>query len=416
MKIILEKKKLLLTDKLLIVMIILLQSSYLYTSDTLFGIRIVLPLIILVLSIITYKNKLDNRVFLIWSILFIAFCLSTLIYTVNENVTMSNLNIIIRTFFIAFVITQCIRNINTLDLALKSLMYGGVIYCSIVLILQGPNNLIASGLDISYTNGTIMQYTYVSIPTLLLIIWYMFYEKRKKIYFILCPYMFFLNFISGRRKSILVPILFFIMVITLKNWKGKSSLKKLVFPLIAIVTSIFIIWLSINNDFLYQIYGNRLEYLVNSFINPGAAVDNSLKTREYLMETGITYFKKNIFFGTGLGNFNTINRTDYYAHNNYLELLCTIGLFGGIAFYGIYIFLYKEIFKNLFGKYEVLFFSVYTIFLIMDYSTVTYSRFFYITFLALGICYIEIRKKYYIKNTEKGIYDETKTESKLRTH
>ena len=89
-------------------------------------------------------------------------------------------------------------------------------------------------------------------------------------------------------------------------------------------------------------------------------------------------FKKNIFFGCGLGNYTVLFKTfrpelvlnTLYAHNIILELLAEIGIFGILSFIALVGSFYIKIINKIAEKKDVsfyipVFFSV-TTFLIMN--------------------------------------------------
>lgn len=110
---------------------------------------------------------------------------------------------------------------------------------------------------------------------------------------------------------------------------------------------------------------------------------NSISDRIIWWKTAYLMFKKNIFFGCGLGNYTVLFKTfrpelvlnTLYAHNIILELLAEIGIFGILSFIALVGSFYIKIINKIAEKKDVsfyipVFFSV-TTFLIMnlfDYS------------------------------------------------
>lgn len=91
----------------------------------------------------------------------------------------------------------------------------------------------------------------------------------------------------------------------------------------------------------------------SSSINIAKIVDYSAWERTQFIIYGIKIWLDNIFFGVGLDNFRAVIRQYWpisnplYSHNNYIELLSTIGTFGMLAYYSIYYLVINKLIKLL---------------------------------------------------------------------
>ena len=65
--------------------------------------------------------------------------------------------------------------------------------------------------------------------------------------------------------------------------------------------------------------------------------DSSYETRAQMIQQGIDLWLKSPIFGNGLDSFRSLSGQDTYSHNNYVELLCGLGLVGTLLFYAIYV-------------------------------------------------------------------------------
>jgi hypothetical protein len=115
---------------------------------------------------------------------------------------------------------------------------------------------------------------------------------------------------------------------------------------IFIIVGFFIIVMKI--DFFYNILGMRLEKMVYAFLDIGG--DSSTIDRLYLIQEGTRLFSANPILGYGLDNFRYLSVMGKYAHNNYIELACDLGLIGAAIYYSFIVFLIikaaKKVFRN----------------------------------------------------------------------
>lgn len=64
--------------------------------------------------------------------------------------------------------------------------------------------------------------------------------------------------------------------------------------------------------------------------------DSSFELRADMIQQGIRLWAQAPIFGNGLAAFQALSGQDTYAHNNYVELLCNLGVVGALLYYSIY--------------------------------------------------------------------------------
>lgn len=117
--------------------------------------------------------------------------------------------------------------------------------------------------------------------------------------------------------------------------------------------------------------------------------------RIYFIELALSYFMDRPLFGHGLNNFSIYAGT--YSHNNYVEILFSVGLVGFLLYYSIFFFILQKIF-NMKDKYlQIILTFVMLNMLLVDMATVTYYDKFYIFTLLFISIYAE-------KNSKKGYF------------
>jgi O-antigen ligase len=127
-------------------------------------------------------------------------------------------------------------------------------------------------------------------------------------------------------------------------------------------------------------------------------IDYSAYERRQLLKYGIEIWKDHPIFGIGLDNFRVIIKhynpigNRLYSHNNYIEILTTIGTLGAIVYYAVYISIFAKLFKlqKLFniGSNELkmiqLFITILGCIMVIELVTVTYySKFIWILLLII---------------------------------
>lgn len=132
----------------------------------------------------------------------------------------------------------------------------------------------------------------------------------------------------------------------------------------------------------------------------GLDVDMSLNERNFYMESAIELFKENPILGYGGNNFMSYMRNvEYshvaYSHNNYTELLATLGVVGFTIYYSFWGYIIVKLYKRYNtindNKYLLLF-IINMIIVLMDYGNVSYFNEFNIVLLIISYINLKINK------------------------
>lgn len=146
-------------------------------------------------------------------------------------------------------------------------------------------------------------------------------------------FLFAMLLLGGSRKNLVaIPItaLFF----SLFTGNGTKKLKALLILLLALVVSLYLL------ETLPVLSGIRssLEGMCNGLSQADdAKVDGSTEERMYLMEQGIRVWMVHPFVGVGWHNYRYYNDVGLYAHNNYVELLASLGIVGFLLYYTMFL-------------------------------------------------------------------------------
>ena len=147
-------------------------------------------------------------------------------------------------------------------------------------------------------------------------------------------------------------------------------------------------------------FGTTFKRLSTMFGNDAGYQDNSAAMRETMIQAGWKYFKKNPYTGIGLSNTGVITWQylgwDTYLHNNYIELLASVGIFGFALYYAMYAYLLKNLYQismTIRDNTSVLMFVIIITNLILEYGFVSYYNKMTHVYLAMAAATVVIGKK-----------------------
>lgn len=159
---------------------------------------------------------------------------------------------------------------------------------------------------------------------------YLFLKNRN--WSFLIPFSFFFVFalFSGSRKIFILLGVGCVLLVILNQ---KSFKRAVIAGLVAIFVVVLTGLMIVTVEPLNRIIGSRL---VNMFSQLGGAnVDGSTSIRLEMIIRGLQMFKQKPFFGWGQGAFTDLSGFGTYSHNNYIEMLVAVGLFGTLIYYSL---------------------------------------------------------------------------------
>jgi O-antigen ligase len=111
-----------------------------------------------------------------------------------------------------------------------------------------------------------------------------------------------------------------------------------------LVILLVILFYNVGYDYLLNntVLGRRMQIAVNQ---------GEQNIRFTLIKEGWNFFLSNPIFGVGLGSFTTLSSSNQYSHNDYIEILASMGLPAFIIYINIYVDYFRKG-KKLFSRYE----------------------------------------------------------------
>lgn len=309
-----------------------------FPALTQISLKVLIPLLFIICLFHSgFSAKFNNKGLLSYALFFGWACLS-IFYTVNLPLTMEYLQAMLGNLIIWFIVVSVIlhsKNIFSylIPLLLIFLIHG---YFGLIIKPEVLNDRIvgrAQGITSNPNQlGFIMWYGIV-VGTMILMT-----SRKLWINIIILGIMVFfllMLFNTGSRKS-LAATLVFLVISGFMYLKNRNPLLMLGIVLGAFFTFQF------SYDYI----------LNNTAVGARLTADNlegGANVRLNIIEQGIEFFKYSPIVGIGLGSFSSFHSEGFVAHNDYIEIIASMGLVGFLIYMGIFydyfrklLFLYRN--------------------------------------------------------------------------
>lgn len=291
-----------------------------------------------------FRIPLQINAFQIWMIAFFLICMLSIIVAIDRSTSIACLKTLGIFLVILFIIDELIQTECDLKIYMKLyliatfLMIGYVfIKLDLTSFQLAQRGLVSTGV----WNGN-----EVGIKCALFIILMLYFWDRNDkplICLLKCISMgmaLILVYFTASRKALLMIAIGVSLYFYLKNPTKKAR------NICIIVGGIFLVYFALMHvSLLYNAIGWRIDGFIAGLTGKGS-VDSSTALRSEYISIGIDAFKNSPFFGYGLDNYRFINLHETghftYSHNNFIEILVGVGIFGFIVYYFFYLKLIKE--------------------------------------------------------------------------
>lgn len=296
-----------------------------------------------------------------------------------------------------------IKKHEDIDTCLKLIVYS-MLYSAVALLIRTPfedwgTERIGSALGL-HANDIGVRFAIAVIIAL-----YLAFSKKSYFNYALVAIFTVIAMFSGSRKGTLMCVIgiavYPIMTYAKKN--TANDLVKLFFQIIIGLVALFALYkLIVSVDVFYDVVGFRLEAMIDSYKGDMSA-DASINERNFFIQKGLYLFKENPVLGYGMNNFKTfMTEISYshraYSHNNYVELLATLGLTGFTIYYSMIGYMLVQCIRFMIVKKtnferNALLFLILVIIIFISFWCVNYQNEYYMVVYVL--LYMNI--KLYIK-------------------
>lgn len=327
-------------------MLLYIVSIFLFTyreqyNEISNGIALVLIALIWT-NILLKHDKIKFNNFLIYYLLFIVFSIISVFNAIDQNAALTRVRTAVLLFILMVSLVNYLDTQEKIRKIMECYVISGFITSVYIFIISDFSEITRFGYQISNVNTIGIILGFSSVFGLYFIL------EEKKIFLI--PFLI-LNLVmillTGSRKALIFAG-FTILFLLFSKRKAKigNTVKVLFIGFLIIFAGYYMIK---NVPIFYQIIGIRMENLL-SFITGGEAAERSVYTRYYMMQVGYDWFKERPLTGYGLNNYRFLFASvsegrETYAHNNIIELLVGIGIFGTIFYYIAQLVVIKSIYN-----------------------------------------------------------------------
>ena len=346
-----------------------------------------------------FQIYFDN--YTIWIAAFILFAAASVIWAITPSLVVNTMKSLVINMVVFLLLRSSIRIQKDIEFLLKLLLVACVVNAAYLLftnaaILQQTQEV---GNRLGTQDGWNANLIGMMAAVGTLLSTYFFRNSSKmsqKILFALTVvFLGAVSLITGSRKAVVM------LMGGLSAYIFLSSKGKRIRSLFFIVFTVLSLWyLIMENAYFYSIVGRRVEAFLSQYTGVGRQ-DNSSITRQILIETAIDTWKQKPFWGYGLDCFRYFGKLatghNYYAHNNYVELLADLGIFGFVTYYSGYVYALIKSWGSRKNKISLLLFVLTCIMVVVEYACVTYMNFLFGIIIMLSFANSNVQKTEEIK-------------------
>lgn len=209
-----------------------------------------------------------------------------------------------------------------------------------------------------------------TLSSLIIGFWYVLYHKKK--WGLLPMIVSAITALgSGSRKVIFsLAVSLLLMVFLRGNYKRKVQ------TFLQCVAALGVFYLVLQLP-IFSTLLKSVENMLNGVLGTGET-DSSTAVRMKMIAAGMKQFKETPLLGVGIGNACFVNFAatgrQTYLHNNYVELLASVGLIGTVLFYSVYAWPLPTLLKKTASRQSeaILALTLLLVDLVIQYGQVTY--------------------------------------------
>ncbi len=385
-----RKGKNLIESLIWILTVALLSSFSIFYAET-FGRYILIGVTFLMILLSAADN--DGKIYLHFGMfqlmtgLFAAFVFFSAVWAWDSSDAIGMGSTIVQIIICMTVFYSYFLRKGDLDSLISAVMWAGYVVAFYITFTMGFSEILAgidSGNRLDSEVDNINTLGMLSATSVVITIYYLVFKKSRNILAIISAvFGVVMTAASGSRKALVMLILGALLVFLFKYVSNDIFMSIIKIAVFAVVAFFVIRWLL--SLPIFSVVEERMQTMINSFLDNGGKVDHSTWIREQYQIIGINQFKETPILGIGIGNSHFLTSRyfgkDTYLHNNFVELLSCGGIIGFTIYYSIYLYCFVKLFKVRNSSPCVKMLLILMILLlIMDYGMVSYyskAQYFY---------------------------------------
>ena len=369
---------------LLVVSEILLTFALSFSGSTgsiLVKISRILVVFAYLVSLILGKVRLSalKNGYTLWSFLFIGFCAFSYIWAVSKKYATENLTSQLYIIIPAVIISgTIIENREVLFKLIKAVIWGSVAHGIYIYGLNGPLVYLSTRGSGDLENSNTLGYVSSAAIVFCYILLYV-EKKQKNLYKVLMVANVVFAVLTASRKVYIFIGIFFVIALIMKTKNPVKVFRNFIVLCILAIAGYYSL---MRVDFLYELVGERFETMLDGF--SGENTDASTGFRLQLIQWGLEWFKNRPILGYGnncyaylLGStYNTWAGSEgVYAHNNYIELMVDLGVFGLLIYYSFYICsVFHALREHKYNTLAIYSIAIFVSMVVTEYGQITYDK------------------------------------------
>lgn len=367
----------------------------------------------------------SQREYFTYAILFFLFCTVSIAWAGSSQKWAASMRSIVQIYLISILLFLVVQTKDRFNYLSNSITIAGWVILAYIVIatpLSSWRDMLYGSYSLNSSRGrlgpSIGMHTNMCGSVLLVFLMFSIYkiiESKKKLYYLQAVLLLICLLFTKSRMSLIAALGgMFVFFVVYRRMSGKQVGR----IIIVIFAVILLGYLSLRNQFLYSLYGKRIESLL-FYVNSSGRTDASVIGRLALQRKAIEVFTSYPLFGVGIGNFSFFNDLSgsvgsIYAHNNYLELLADVGIVGTLFYYIPYIICEIRLVRCIRNSKETermlytTFFAIIGMRLLSDFGQVSYLYDFNQILLATAFAGIKVFR--YSGKEDAGINEKAKVD------
>lgn len=267
---------------------------------------------------------------------FVLFCIFSTLWAADMAAAEAVCGTLAQLFMVFFLVYNYAVEENKVHYLVLVIMLSGVIFAVYSVLLFGVEAFFAGmieGSRVGAEDSTLNLIGTATATSAILCLWYIFYEKRIwcLIPLVICVVV---GFGAGSRKMLVVLALGAVLLFLLRG-----NFQKRLLGVLEAAIVLFVLYQLLQLPAFAGI-NERFNSFLNIFTGEGE-VDGSTIKRFDMVQYGLEQFYRTPVGGMGIGNtylltFKEIGR-ETYLHNNYVELLASVGVIGTGLYYAMFL-------------------------------------------------------------------------------